>query len=87
MRELNIQPPDSVELGNLEAVKQGVKSGLGIAFISRLAVSAELKSKTLVAVGRKVFAGKREMKIVYRKGRHLSHVVLAFIDLANQIGR
>jgi DNA-binding transcriptional LysR family regulator len=87
LRELNVQALDSVELGNPEAIKQGVKSGLGIAFISRLAVETELKSNSLISVGRKAFASKREMKIVFRKERHLSRAVLAFIEIAKQIGR
>jgi DNA-binding transcriptional LysR family regulator len=82
--DLDLRALDSVELGNPEAVKQAVKSGLGIAFISRLAVETELKSKALIAIGAKVFASKREMKIVYRRERHLSRAVLALIELAMQ---
>jgi DNA-binding transcriptional LysR family regulator len=85
LRELDVQTLDSVELGNPEAVKQAVKSGLGIAFISRLAVEAELKSKALIAIGAKEFASRREMKIVYRKERHLSRAALALIEKARQV--
>jgi DNA-binding transcriptional LysR family regulator len=82
--ELDVQALDSVELGNPESVKQAVKSGLGVAFISKLAVETELKSKALIAIGVKVFTSKREMKIVYRRERHLSRAVTAFIEAANQ---
>jgi len=80
--ELDVQALDSVELGNPEAVKQAVKSGLGIAFISKLAVETELKSKALVAIGSNIFASRREMKIVYRRESHLSRAVLALIEQA-----
>jgi DNA-binding transcriptional LysR family regulator len=85
LRVLDVQPRDSVELGNPEAVKQAVKNGLGIAFISKLAVEAELKSKILIVIGTKDLASRREMKIVYRKERHLSRAALALIEVARQV--
>lgn len=85
LRELNVQPLDSVEPGNPEAVKQAVKNGLGIAFISRLAVEAELKSKALITIGTFDLGSSRDMKIVYRKERHLSRAALALIEGARQV--
>lgn len=73
-----------MEMNNPEAVKKAVQSGLGVAFLSRYAVETEVKAKTLVAVRVKDFPLDRELKIVYRKDKHLSRAALAFIKVARQ---
>jgi DNA-binding transcriptional LysR family regulator len=70
------------ELENPESVKRAVESGLGIAFISGLAVEAELKNRSLIAVRVRDLEIKRELKIVYRREKHLSKSALEFIRLA-----
>jgi DNA-binding transcriptional LysR family regulator len=72
-----------IELENPESVKKAVQHGLGMAIISSFAVESELEAKTLVAVklqGRKIH---RELKIVYRKDKHLSEAARAFIEIAH----
>jgi DNA-binding transcriptional LysR family regulator len=74
-----------LELGNPEAVKLAVRDGLGIAFVSSFAVTTELKAKTLfspIVKGLKIL---RELKIIYRKGRHLSRAANALIQTAQQL--
>jgi hypothetical protein len=44
-----------------------------------------LKSKILIVIGTKDLASRREMKIVYRKERHLSRAALALIEMARQV--
>ena len=73
-----------MEMENPESVKKAVQSGLGIAFISRFAVETELKAKTLAAVSVSGVDIRRELKIVYRKDKHLSRAAQAFIDMARQ---
>ena len=73
-----------MEMENPESVKKAVQSGLGIAFISRFAVETELKAKSLIAVRVSDLAIRRELKIVYRKDKHLSRAAQTFIDLARK---
>jgi len=71
-----------MEMENPESVKKAVQSGLGIAFISKFAVETELKAKTLVVVRVRGLDIRRELKIVYRKDKHLSRAAQAFIEIA-----
>jgi len=73
-----------IELENPESLKKAVQSGLGIAFISKFAVESELKAKTLATVRISKLTINRELKIVYRKDKHLSRAARAFIELALQ---
>jgi DNA-binding transcriptional LysR family regulator len=63
-----------------KSVKKAVQIGLGIAFISKFAVETELKAKSLVAVRVKGLDINRELKIVYRKDKHLGRAAQAFIN-------
>lgn len=77
---LAVQPV--MEMENPESVKRAVQSGLGIAFISKFAVETELKAKSLIAVRVLGLDIRRELKIVYRKDKHLSRAARAFIEIA-----
>ena len=80
--KLRIEPEAVMEIANPESVKKAVQSGLGIAFISGYAVETELKAKILVAVEIQSLEIRRELKIVYRKDKHLSRAAHAFIEIA-----
>lgn len=82
LRTAKLQVDPVIEMENPESVKKAVQSGLGIAFISRFAVETELKTKSLVAVRVNDLAIKRELKIVYRKDKHLSRAAKAFIEMS-----
>jgi DNA-binding transcriptional LysR family regulator len=71
-----------MEMENPESLKKAVQSGLGIAFISKFAVESELKAKTLVTPRLSGFKIIRDLKIVYRKDKHLSRAARTFIDMA-----
>ena len=73
-----------MEMDNPEAVKQGVQAGLGVAFLSRFAVKPELKAGTLVVVRVRELTIHRELKIAYRKDKHLSSAAQVFIEVALQ---
>lgn len=81
----NLPPEASLELGNPEAVKLAVKDGLGIAFLSRFAIEMELKAKSLAVLKIPSLDINRELKIIYRKGRHLSRAAIAFIETAQRL--
>jgi len=74
-----------MEMENPESVKKAVQSGLGIAFISRFAVETELQAKTLVAVRVSGLDIRRELKIVYRKDKHLGRAAQTFIEMAEKM--
>lgn len=84
LRALNLQLETVMEMNNPEAVKQAVQARLGIAFLSRFAVETELKAGILVVVKAKGLSIRRELKIAYRKDKHLSRAALAFIEVARQ---
>jgi len=84
LREARLQLEAVVELGNPEATKQAVRSGLGIAFISKFAAEAELSAKTLVELKVKNLTFTRELKIVHPKDKHLSRAAVELIELAKQ---
>jgi len=82
LRKFSIEPDSVMEMANPESVKKAVQNGLGIAFISMFAVETELRARTLVAVKVPALQVSRELKIVYRKDKHLSRAAKAFIDMA-----
>lgn len=84
LKEWELQLKTVMEMENPESLKKAVQSGLGIAFISKFAVDTELKAKTLAAVRIPKLAINRELKIVYRRDKHLSRAARAFIEIANE---
>ncbi len=73
-----------MELGNPETVKLAVQDGLGIAFLSKFAIVPELKAKRLAALRIHGLKINRELKIIHRKGRHLSRATSALIAFAQE---
>jgi len=84
-RLLNLCFDSALELGNPEAVKQVIKDGLGIAFLSRFAVEAELTTKSLAALKVQGLDLNRELRIIFRKGQHLNRAASAFIEMAQRL--
>ena len=84
LTEWEIQLDTVMEMENPESLKKAVQSGLGVAFISRFAVETELKAKALAVVRIPKLEISRELKIVYRRDKHLSRAVRAFIEIAKE---
>ena len=84
LKDWEIELGTVMEMENPESLKKAVQSGLGIAFISKFAVETELKANALAAVKIQKLEISRELKIVYRKDKHLSRAARAFIEIANQ---
>jgi DNA-binding transcriptional LysR family regulator len=83
LKKWELQLQTAMEMENPESLKRAVQSGLGIAFISKFAVESELKAKTLATARIPRLTINRELKIVYRKDKHLSHAARKFIEMAN----
>src|SRR5438132_7834443 len=84
LQKSDLEVKTVMEMENPESVKKAVQSGLGIAFISSFAVETELKAKSLVAVRVTGLDINRELKIVYRKDKHLGRAAQTFIEMAQQ---
>jgi LysR family transcriptional regulator, low CO2-responsive transcriptional regulator len=64
--------PASLELGNIEATKEGVAAELGIAVLPREAVASELAAGDLVMLDVQGFPLQRQWHVAHVKGRRLS---------------
>ena len=84
LQQANFELATVIELENPESIKRAVQSGLGIAFISKFAISTELRAKTLIAIRVRDLTINRELKIVHRKDKHLSRAAVAFIKMARR---
>lgn len=84
LRKFHVDAEAVMEIENPESVKKAVQNGLGIAFISAFAAETDLKAKTLAAVKIRNLNISRELKIVYRKDKHLSRAAQTFIEVARK---
>jgi DNA-binding transcriptional LysR family regulator len=84
LKKADLEVETVMEMENPESVKKAVQSGLGIAFISKFAVETELKARSLVAINVNGLDINRELKIVYRKDKHLGRAAQTFIDMARK---
>jgi DNA-binding transcriptional LysR family regulator len=75
-----------LELGNMEAIKELVKLGLGISILAPWTAKKELQERSLVALP----LGKRKLKrrwgVLYWRGRRLSLAEETFIGLCESVG-
>jgi DNA-binding transcriptional LysR family regulator len=85
LAELNVR----MELGSNAAIKDAVKRGTGIAFLSRLAVKRELDTGELLAVAVGNLSLHRRFFLVYHRRRPLSPSATAFLEFlaSHPIGR
>ncbi len=67
----------TLELGSIEAIKEGVAAGLGIAVLSRESVALEVASGDLAILEVQGFPLKRQWSVVNLKGRRLSRAASA----------
>lgn len=68
------------QLGSLEAVKQGVRAGLGIAVLPTEACATELAEGSLVALDVAGLPLRRSWCAVHPRGKHLTPVAQAFFN-------
>ncbi len=70
-----------VELPNIEAIKQFVAMGNGVALLPLIAVQAEINRGELVQIPVKELQMQRRLRLVYRRGASLSHAARAFLKV------
>lgn len=71
-----------LELPTLQAIKQFVAMGNGVALIPEISVETELARGELVRIPVRELQLKRKLRLIYRKGANLSHAARAFLKVA-----
>jgi len=72
------------EMGSTEAVRQGIKAGVGVSILSECAVADELVAGSLRKVGIKGLSFQRAFYLIVHKHRTQSPLCRAFIKLLKQ---
>jgi DNA-binding transcriptional LysR family regulator len=71
-----------LELPTLQAIKQFVAMGNGVALIPEISVETEIARGELVRIPVRELQLKRKLRLIYRKGANLSHAARAFLKVA-----
>jgi len=75
-----------MELDDSEALKQGVLSGLGVAYLSEHALRLELATGELAVLDVQGFPLRRRWYVAHRKGKRLSNAAQGFLDYLTHEG-
>jgi LysR family transcriptional regulator, low CO2-responsive transcriptional regulator len=78
-REHGVAPRIRMELGSNEAIRESIRSGLGLSILSRYAVGFEIEAG-LVALDVEGFPVESHCYLVYPVGKQLSFVAQTFLD-------
>ncbi len=81
LRALGIELVPFLEIGGIEAIKNAVLAGLGIAFLSRAAIQVEERQGTLVVVPVEGLRLTRSFYCLHRRQRRLAPTIRAFLEL------
>lgn len=84
LRESGTRPETSLEFGSLEAIKQCVAYGLGLALLPRIAVQEEVDKGKLVILPFSHPDVRVSKQLVYHKKKWLSHSIRKFFELLSQ---
>ncbi len=79
-KDILINPSVKLELGNSEAVKLAVKTGLGLGCLSYLAIQQELNTGSLIALNTELFDLRRDFFLIQRKDSYQSELLKIFIE-------
>lgn len=79
-KEHGLKLKTGMEMGSLEAIKQSVEAGLGLAIVPLDAIDTELRLGLLVTLEAADFPIRRQWFVVHRKGKRLSAAAQAFKD-------
>lgn len=74
-----------LELPTLQAIKQFVAMGNGVALVPGISVETELARAELVAIPVRELQLKRKLRLIYRKDANLSHAARAFLKVAEAV--
>jgi DNA-binding transcriptional LysR family regulator len=74
-----------LELPTLQAIKQFVALGNGVAFVPEISVETELVRGELVRIPVRELQLKRKLRLIYRKQASISHAARAFLKVAESV--
>jgi DNA-binding transcriptional LysR family regulator len=74
-----------LELPTLQAIKQFVSMGSGVAFVPEIAVETEIARGELIRIPVRELQLKRKLRLIYRKDANLSHAAQAFLKVAEAV--
>lgn len=74
-----------LELPTLQAIKQFVALGNGVAFVPEISVETELARGELVHIPVRELQLKRKLRLIYRKQASISHAARAFLKVAEAV--
>ncbi|HEY4902342.1 MAG TPA: LysR family transcriptional regulator [Candidatus Sulfotelmatobacter sp.] len=74
-----------LELPTLQAIKQFVALGNGVAFVPEISVDTELARGELVRIPVRELQLKRKLRLIYRKQASISHAARAFLKVAEAV--
>ena len=73
-----------IEMPTVETIKKMVQRKMGVAFVPRMCVQAELAAGELAEVPVRELPVVRKIRLVHPSHRHLSHATNAFLDLVKK---
>jgi len=76
--QCRITPIIQVEIADNEAIKEAVAAGLGLSVVSQHTLALDLAAKRLVILDVEYFPIARNWYLVYRRGKRLSPIAMAF---------
>jgi DNA-binding transcriptional LysR family regulator len=74
-----------LELPTLQAIKQFVAGGNGVALVPEISVETEIARRELVRIPVRELQLKRKLRLIYRKDANLSHAGRAFLKVAEAV--
>ena len=76
-----------LELPTLQAIKQFVALGNGVAFLPEISVETELARRELVRIPVRELQLKRKLRLIFRKDANLSHAARALLKVVEAVAR
>lgn len=84
LRAHHVEQDHTLVLQGSEGVKQAVMAGLGIAMVSRFAITLEVQQGVLRALPVSDLKIERDLSLIHRKDIRMPAAALAFLDLLHQ---
>jgi DNA-binding transcriptional LysR family regulator len=81
LRQAGIKFTTAMELDHIEAIKQAVMAGLGMAFVSTYAVGGEVATRRLHALRLKGLRVRRHFHVIHNEARALTGSAQAFMGM------
>lgn len=84
LREAGVRFSTAMELGHIEAIKQAVMAGLGVAFLSARAIRGELATGRLRALRVRGLRLRRHFHVIHHEARTLAPAARALVALLDE---